>query len=95
MDPVIGLLTLQFRIPQSMTLKDKRSVVKSLIQRLSNTFNVSVAETHHLDSVRRAGISIACVANDTAHVHRMMSNVEKMAERDRDAVLEGVNTQLR
>ncbi|MFO7945334.1 MAG: DUF503 domain-containing protein [Armatimonadota bacterium] len=94
MDPVIGVLTLQFRIPHSMTLKDKRSVVKSLIQRLSNTFNVSVAETGHLDSVRRAGISVAYIANDKSHVHRVLSKVQQMAEREPDAVLEDINTEV-
>jgi uncharacterized protein YlxP (DUF503 family) len=43
----IGVLTLEIRVENSHSLKDKRHVVKSLKDRLRHKFNVSVAEIDH------------------------------------------------
>lgn len=94
MPAIVGLLTLDITVPGSVTLKDKRSVVKSLVERLENTFNVSVAQTDRLDSVRRATVSIAHVSNDRDRVQRVLEKVTRMAERERDAVVDSVSTQI-
>ena len=41
---IVGLLTLDLHIPEANSLKSKRMVIKSLIQKIKNKFNVSVAE---------------------------------------------------
>ena len=41
---VIGVCTLELSIPTATSLKHKRGVVKSVVARLQNEFNVSVAE---------------------------------------------------
>ena len=61
---IIGGLTLQLRLPMSHSLKDKRSIVKSVIARLRNEFNVSVAEVAEQDLRQIAVIGVACVSGE-------------------------------
>jgi uncharacterized protein YlxP (DUF503 family) len=56
-------------------LKDKRQVVKSLIETTRQKFNISIAEVDDLDKWRRATIGIACVANDKGYVNRVLDKV--------------------
>jgi len=49
-------------VPGSESLKDKRHVVKSILDTARNKFNVSAAEIDHLDSHKMAGLAFACVA---------------------------------
>ena len=51
-------------VPGCRGLKDKRSVVKGLVERARNRFNASVAETGSLDLLQRAEIGAALVSND-------------------------------
>lgn len=94
MPAIVGLLTIDITVPGSMTLKDKRSVVKSLVDRLGNRFNISVAQTDRLDSVRRATLSIAHVSNDRDRVQQVLEKVRQMVEREPDTVLDSVSTEL-
>ena len=55
----VGLLQLRILVPDAMSLKDKRRAVKSLKDRIGNRFNVSVAETGLLDSLRQSGAHLA------------------------------------
>ena len=54
MSTVVGLLHLELNVAQAVTLKDKRRVIQSFKTRLSNGFNVSVAEVGGLESHRHA-----------------------------------------
>ncbi len=62
------MITLE--VPGSESLKDKRHVVKSILDTARNKFNVSAAEIDHLDSHKMAGLAFACVANESAFVSR-------------------------
>ena len=75
MEPRVGLLTVEVCVPEAMTLKDKRQVVRSLLDRISNRFNVSVAQVGGLDSPRRGALAFACVSNDGGHVHEMLDAI--------------------
>jgi hypothetical protein len=74
-DMVIGILTLDLSVPSSDTLKDKRQVIKSLLDTIRNKFNVSAAEVDHLDSHRRAELAFVCVSNEQSLVNRMLNKV--------------------
>ena len=63
--------------------KDKRGVVKSVIARLQNQFNVSVAEVGQLDSLRSATIAVVTVSNDRDYAHGLMTRVALWVERNR------------
>ncbi len=94
MAAIIGLLTLDIYIPDAATLKDKRRVVKSLMERLSNRYNITVAEIEQLDNPSRATLAIAYVANQRAQVERVLSHIEAAASRERQAVVEGSFTEF-
>ena len=72
---IIGGLTLQLRLPMSHSLKDKRSIVKSVIARLRNEFNVSVAEVAEQDLRQLAVIGVACVSGEGNHARQQLQAV--------------------
>ena len=57
------------------SLKDKRQIVKSVIETTRQKFNISMAEVDDLDSWRRATLGVACIANDVQHVNRILDKV--------------------
>jgi hypothetical protein len=57
------------------SLKDKRHVIKSLVERLRNKFNVSVAEVEHQDEWQRAVLGIAMVASERRYVNSVLSKL--------------------
>jgi len=69
---VVGVCTLTLDIPHSKSLKDKRSVVKSVIARVRNQFNVSIAEIGDNDAWHSAVLGIAAVSNDPAYAHGLL-----------------------
>jgi len=77
--PSIGVLTLEIRIEDSHSLKDKRHVVKSLKERLRHKFNVSVAEIDYQDLWQRALVAAVTVAPDQARADLVLQTVEREA----------------
>ncbi len=78
----IGVAQVTLYLEGTMSLKDKRGVVKSLTSRLRNTFNVSVAEIADLDDMRVATIAVVCVSNNHAHAQEMLANSLTFIERN-------------
>ncbi len=72
---IIGSLALSLRLPTSHSLKDKRQIVKSVIARLRNEFNVSVAEVAEQDRRQMAVIGVACVSGDSAYARNQLRAV--------------------
>ena len=75
MHMIIGGLTLQLRMPTSHSLKEKRSIVKSVVARLRNEFNVSVAEVAEQDRWQTAVIGVACVSGDSRYAREQLQAV--------------------
>lgn len=61
---MIGLLTVEFFIYEAQSLKDKRSVVQKVVNRLRQRFNLAVSETGFQDLWQRAEISMVTVSSD-------------------------------
>lgn len=70
-----GILNVIIEVQSSESLKDKRHVVRSILDTARNRFNVSAAEIDHLDSRKTAGLAFACVANESAHVSTILNKV--------------------
>ena len=77
--PAIGVLTLELRLDESHSLKDKRQVVKGLKDRLRNDFNVSVAEIDYQDLWQRALLAVVTVSSAHSHAESVLQNVENRA----------------
>lgn len=71
----VGVLQVELLIGNAQSLKDKRHVVRSVLDRLRASFNVSAAEIDHLDLHQRAMIGFAAVSNDSAHVRGLLQQV--------------------
>ena len=75
---IVGLLTLDLHIPEANSLKSKRMVVKSLIDRIRNKFNVSVAEVDANNLWQRSVIGIAFVSNETVMVNKVFEQIKNL-----------------
>jgi hypothetical protein len=76
----LASLLIELEISDGVTLKDKRHVVRSLLDRLRGRFNVGAAEVDRLDSVRFSTIAIVGVANEHRFLNEMMSKVVNLVE---------------
>ena len=72
---IVGLLTLDLHIPEANSLKSKRMVIKSLIERIKNRFNVSVAEVDAQNLWQRSVIGIAYVSNETVMINKVFEKI--------------------
>lgn len=80
---VVGICTIELYIPGNRSLKGKRRIVKSLMARIRNEFNISIAEIGGNEAWQSAILGMACVSNDAAHTHNLLSKAVEMIERDR------------
>ena len=74
----IGWLEFDLLLGDVHSLKQKRSVVRPLVSELRKRFDVSAAETDALDLHRRAGVGVALVAADRAHVVDVLDAAERL-----------------
>jgi uncharacterized protein len=86
-DMVVGTCELIFQLPENHSLKGKRQVSRSLVQRIRSRFNVSVAEVADLDRWQTLAIGVTCATNDSRHANEVMSKIVDFAEEHAGAVL--------
>jgi uncharacterized protein YlxP (DUF503 family) len=84
---IVGTMSVKLAIFDAMSLKDKRRVVKSLVERLKNRFNASVAEVGSLDMHRQAELGVAVVSNDAKFVQTCLDKIVDYIRLDPGAAL--------
>ncbi len=89
----IGVLTLEMRLDNSHSLKEKRHVVQSLKERLRHKFNVAVAEIDCQDLWQRAVVAAVTVSSDHGHAAAVLQSAEKEAVAQLGAVLVGATVE--
>ncbi|MEJ7810969.1 MAG: DUF503 domain-containing protein [Gemmatimonadaceae bacterium] len=67
----------ELHLAGAASLKDKRSVIKSMKDRLHNEFNVSVAETGHHDAWQRAEVTACVVSAERRHAESVVAAVDR------------------
>ena len=77
---VIGTGIITFRIHDCHSLKAKRKIIKSIISRLRNAFNASIAEVGANDIHQRAEIGFSMTGNDVRLINSKMDKLVNMAE---------------
>jgi uncharacterized protein YlxP (DUF503 family) len=82
----VGALQLTLHVPLSASLKDKRQVVQSVLQRVRNKFEVAAAEVGTLESWQIATIGVSCVSNSARHAEEMAQHVRRYIEETRPDV---------
>jgi uncharacterized protein YlxP (DUF503 family) len=75
---IIGVMSWELHLPACQSLKDKRTIVKSLKDRIHNRFNASVAETGHHDLWQRAELTAAVVSTDRTHAEKVLREVDAL-----------------
>ena len=78
---------LTFHILQSNSLKDKRQVRRSIIDKTRSRFNASVAEVDTQDALRTLTIGVAAVSGDASHARDSVDEIIRYMERNADAEL--------
>ncbi len=71
----VGVCRIRLRLPENLSLKGKRQVLKSIISRVGNKFNVAVAEVDDQDLWQLATLGISCVSNNKRHTNEVLSKV--------------------
>jgi len=71
----IGVCRIKLRLPENLSLKGKRRVVKSITTRVRSKFNVSVAEVDDQNLWQLATLGICCVSNDKRYINEVLSKV--------------------
>ena len=70
----VGLVRMHLALPAE-TRKEKRAIVKSVVERLRNRFNASVAEVEALDTPSRAIIAAVCISNSGPHAQSQLQSI--------------------
>ena len=79
----VGVGSVNLRIPENMDLKGKRQVLKSIISRVRNKFDVAVAEVDDNDMWQLAAIGFCCISNNKRHSNEVLSKVVSFIENSR------------
>jgi len=92
---VIGVSQITLHLPDSHWLKDKRQIIKSLIARVRNRFEVAIAEVEEQDRWQIAILGISCVTNSSQHADEVLGHVQRYIEETRpDIILSNVETEI-
>jgi len=78
---------LTFHIPQANSLKDKRMVARSLIDRTRRKFNASVSEVEAQDAHRTLVVGVAVVSGEASFARRSLDEIVRFMEAHADAEL--------
>lgn len=78
---VIGLCIVELLIGEAGSLKDKRRILKSMMDRVKAHYNVSIAEIDNHDIWQRSTVAFACVANERKHTFQVLNSVVKFFEK--------------
>ena len=84
---IVGVAIADLHIPHARSLKDKRRVVKSLLDRVGHKYQVSAAEVEHQNLRQRSQLGFALVNSDRRHAIAVLESIHRVvADRD-DAFL--------
>ena len=91
---IVGVCRFELSLDDNFSLKGKRSVVKSLIQKSRNKFNVAMAEVEHNDVLSVAVIGFAVVGNDKQFINGCISKIMDFVETTAEAPLSDYEFQI-
>jgi uncharacterized protein YlxP (DUF503 family) len=92
---IISAMTIKLHAPWVHSLKEKRMVVQSIINKAKNKFNISIAEVDEMDIHQIIVIGIACVTNSTSHGDSVLNEVLRFIEGNTEAEVTDVEHETR
>ena len=72
---VVGTLKIEFRLSDNRSLKGKRKIVRSMVDKVRNKFNMSVAEVGSNDRWQKIELGISTIGNDRRHIDSSLNHV--------------------
>lgn len=91
---LIGSCSITLSAPWVNSLKEKRMIVKSLIEKSQHKFNISIAEIEHQDNHKLIVLGFACVTNETRHANSMIDHVIHFIENHTEAEVIEVDREI-
>lgn len=91
---IVGIMTITLYTPWVHSLKEKRTVVKSICAKTKNKFNVSIAEVGEQDIHQTIVIGVACVANQVNQMDSILDNVINFIEGSTEAEVMDVEREI-
>jgi uncharacterized protein len=79
---IVGVLTAQVHMQGIASLKEKRSIIKSVIGRLKSRFNISIAEVDQQDNKTSAVIGMSIVSNETRFINQQFDKIIEFMRND-------------
>jgi uncharacterized protein YlxP (DUF503 family) len=76
----VGIVRIELHIPAATSLKDKRSVVRSLKDRIRLRVHAAVAEVDHQDLWQRAALGVAVVSGESRQIDELLQAVRNLVE---------------
>ncbi len=86
---VVGLLKLELYLPEANSLKEKRHIVKSVMGKVENKYNVSISEVDNHDLWQRVTIGIAHVSETGEQTKKLLDHVDRFVENLDKAIISG------
>lgn len=83
----VGVGEMMLHLPECHSLKEKRQVIKSIMARVRNQFEVAIAEVGENDRWQIACLGISCVSNDGQHASEKLEHVRRYIEETRPDLL--------
>ncbi len=77
---IVGVCTIELRMSETRSLKGKRQVLKRIITRVKNNFNVAIAEVDYQDKWQRSLLGVAVVSTAQDHAHGILNKVVNFIE---------------
>lgn len=90
----VGVLRITLRLP-ARTLKEKRALVRPVVERIRTRYNASVAEVDALDSPKTAMLAVAVISNESRHADDQLQEIAAAVQELRlDAEIVDLETEL-
>jgi len=77
---VVGICIIDLHLPENSSIKGKRRVVKSIVTRVKNKFNVSAAEVDDNDKWQKIKLGFSMVSNDRKYIDGALNNLVDFIE---------------
>ena len=84
---LIGVCRVIISIPESFSLKEKRKVKRSIVDKVRSKFNVSIAEVDSQEIWNELVLGISIVSTESKHIYEVMSEIIKLIEEQKDTEL--------
>lgn len=92
---VVGVLTVDLHLPENGSLKGKRMVLRRILDRVRQRFNVSAAEVEHQDLWQRSRLAIACVNTSGREADSTLAHVLNQISHDPEAQVISSDIEIR